>query len=397
MLTSSFPRDPQDETCGYIRDFARSLASEFDVQILAPAESKASDWPLDSFRLVRSKSFLPERMDPLQASRDFNNLSSESRVVKAALLISLLCFFARAVRLAFKADVVCSHWMLPSGLAGAVIARALGRPHMLVEHSGALHMLARMRGGRAIARFIINNSDRIITVSADLRDKLTELCPEAARKIEVIPMGIRLNGSKKGRTGITESAKPETCLRTPRLRCILFIGRLTGIKGVDSLLRAMKQIDGAQLLIAGDGEMRAELDSLARELSVDAKFLGSVGAEERSRLLAACDMVVIPSLVLPSGRTEGMPVACLEAMAAGRAVIASRAGGLAEVIVDGYNGLLFEPGDHFRLAERLNLVLGDADLKLWLEANARRTVARFEWSQTGLRFSKIIKGILRNG
>ncbi|MCI0487425.1 MAG: glycosyltransferase family 4 protein [Blastocatellia bacterium] len=407
ILTGSFPRSPDDETCGYVRGFARSLAAEFDVQVLAPPDSKASDGHVDTFRLARSKSLLPERVDPFQASRDFNDLLSSSLAIKAASAISLLSFFAKAFRLALKSDAVCSHWMLPSGLAGALVSRALGRPHIVIEHSGALHLLAQLRGGRSVARFIVNNSDLVITVSADLKDKLTELCPEAAGKIEVIPMGIRgkaeeqrsRGAEEQGSRGAIEAVKPEPshpCPPAPLHPCVLFIGRLTEIKGVGVLLRAMKEIDDAQLIIAGDGEMREELYNLARDLSVDARFLGQVGTEERDRLLAACDCVVIPSLVLPSGRTEGMPVVCLEAMAAGQAVIASRAGGLAEVIVDGYNGLLFEPGDHLMLAERLKMVLSDGDLKLRLGRAARKTAARFEWPQTGLRFSEIIKSILRS-
>ena len=420
ILTGSFPRGPRDETCGYIRDFARSLAPEFDVQVLAPPDSDASDCVEDVFRLARSKSLLPASIDHFQASRDFNQLLSSAFVIKAASSVSFLSFFAKAFRLALKADIVCSHWMLPSGLAGALIARALGRPHIVVEHSGALHLLAQVRSGRLLARFIINNSDRVVTVSADLKDKLTALCSESSAKVEVIPMGIRANGEterrgdmekasrgaeerrrftqrSRGAIGALKPAPLHPCTPAPLHPCILFIGRLTEIKGVDVLLRAMKEIGNAQLIIAGDGELRDELYNLARELSVDARFLGRVGVEERDRLLAACDAVVIPSLVLPSGRTEGLPVTCLEAMAAGRAVLASRAGGLAEVISDGYNGLLFEPGDHLMLAERLNLVLSDSNLRLSLAANARQTAARFEWPQTCLRFSEIIKSILRSG
>jgi glycosyltransferase involved in cell wall biosynthesis len=119
-----------------------------------------------------------------------------------------------------------------------------------------------------------------------------------------------------------------------------------------------------------------------------------VGARQREALLAACDVVVVPSRVLAGGRTEGTPVVCLEAMAAGRVVVASRTGGLGDVIVDGQNGLLFEPGDHRMLREKLMLALGDEELRRRISTNARRTAQAYDWSRIGDRFSKIIESAL---
>ena len=192
LLTSSFPSSPDDETCGYVRDFARSLAVEFNVTVLAPPDRRAVEWPSDAFTLTRSRSILPFIRDPFQAGDDLNDLISKSPLARLAALVSVFCFFARAVALALRADAICSNWMVPSGLVGALISRAFGKRHVVVEHSGALHLLARMRGGRRIARFIVAGSDRIVTVSEDLKRKLVELCPEAANKVEVIPMGINV-------------------------------------------------------------------------------------------------------------------------------------------------------------------------------------------------------------
>ena len=116
---------------------------------------------------------------------------------------------------------------------------------------------------------------------------------------------------------------------------------------------------------------------------------------ERERLYTLADVVVIPSIVLAEGRTEGMPVACLEAMAAGRPVIASRVGGLPEIIADGENGLLVEPGDPDKLRELLKLVLSDRFLQQRLALNGRRTALRLDWADVGIRFAEVITGSLR--
>ena len=334
--------------------------------------------------LTRSRSLLPRRLDPLQAGADLNHLASGSLLAKLAGLVSLVCFFAHALALALRADAVCSHWMVPSGLIGALICRLAGKPHVVVEHSGALHLLARMRGGKRLARFIVEGSDQLVTVSADLKRKLIAVCPEATTEVEVIPMGVSITS----RPGETIPTRQST-------RTILFVGRLTDIKGLDVLLRAMHGPDHLRLIVAGDGERCNDLESLARALSVNARFIGRIGAAQREQLLSVCDIVVIPSRVLADGRTEGMPVVCLEAMAAGRVVVASRVGGLAEAIVDGENGLLFEQGDDRMLEEKLSLVLSNDSLRRKIEENARRSAAAYDWARIGLRYSRIIKSALR--
>jgi glycosyltransferase involved in cell wall biosynthesis len=384
VLTSSFPCSPEDETCGYIRDFARSLSVQFNVTVLAPPDRRAIQWPRDVFTLTRSISVMTRGLDPFDAGDDLNHLASGSLLAKLAALVSLFCFFAHALALALRADAVCSHWMVPSGLAGALICRLLGKPHIVVEHSGALHLLTRTRGGGTIARFIVGGSNRIVTVSADLERKLIALCPEARSKVEVIPMGVSVSSPYR-----------ETIPIEPSTRTIVFVGRLIEIKGLDVLLKAMSGLDSLHLIVAGDGECRAELEGLARALSVNASFIGRIGALEREQLLSTCDIVVIPSRVLADGRTEGTPVVCLEAMAAGRVAIASMAGGLAEVIVNGENGLLFEQGDDLMLKEQLSLVLRDDSLRMKIAENARRSAAAYDWARIGSRYGAITKSALR--
>jgi glycosyltransferase involved in cell wall biosynthesis len=267
-----------------------------------------------------------------------------------------------------------------------VIARLLGKPHIVIEHSGALHLLRRVRGGRILARIIVSNAHRVIVVSNDLRSKLLELCPDSADKIDVIRMGV-------------DAASPES-IESPRDvvafgKRVLFLGRLTQIKGVDVLIRATARVEGLTLFIAGDGPDREKLEKLARELSVQAVFVGRVNALERRSLFAQCRVVVIPSREMPNGRTEGTPVVCLEAMAAGCVVIASASGGLAEIVQDGHNGLLFEPEDHEQLARKLKSVLSSGDLSERLADHAVAAARAFDSPLTTLRFEKIIEAALR--
>lgn len=384
ILTSSFPQDPRDETCGYVRDFALKLSTDFNVKVLTLDDEPASAWPQDRFKLIRSNSFLPRRMNRARASNDLNGLLTDGWLVKLAAVLALLSYFQKAFRLARRADVVCSHWMAPCGLAGALISKLLGKPHVVVEHSGALHLLARMRGGSILARFITRHSNRVITVSHDLKAKLLALCPDAAEKVEVIPMGV-----DTGQIFSAHRASPG------KIR-LLFVGRLTPIKGLNVLLEALRGLNGIELVVAGNGDQRSELETLARTYTIDAKFVGRVTASKRDDLLLASDIVVIPSLALADGRTEGMPVICLEAMAAGRPIVAARAGGLPEIIVDGENGLLFDPGNVDMLSNMLRMLVDDAALRESISRRARETVSAYGWESIAPRFLRVIKDSMRS-
>ena len=390
VLTSSFPNSPADETCGYIRDFARALSTEFKVTVLAPAGHNTLRWPNDLFTLQRSRSFLPAALDPFQAGDDLNRLTEANFFALFATLLSLGCFFYRAVSLALKVDVVCSHWMFPCGFIGSLICRLLRKPHVVVEHSGAIHLLSKIRGGKTIAQFVVKRSTQIVVVSKHLKRKLIGVCPEATDVTAVIPMGIDLPFPHC--VQIDEPAR-EAGQVWPST--ILFIGRLTRIKGLDVLLSALKSLNDVRLVVAGDGECRDELEQLARKLSVNAAFLGRINASQRQHLLSLCDAVVIPSRILSDGRTEGTPVVFMEAIAAGRVVIASNVGGLAEIIVDNHNGLLFEPEDYAALRERIRAVLQDRHLRQRIEGEARRMSADFSWERIGSQYGRIIKKALK--
>lgn len=397
ILSSSFPSSPDDETCGYVREFARQMTPEFDVQVLTHTDARASHKgaEYDDFHLRRAESILPQRLDPLQAGSDFNSLLSGNLLQKLLALISLAGFFIQAFKLARHADVICSHWLLPCGLMGAVLGVLLHKPHIAIEHSGALHLLLRIRGGRALAKFIVRRSRRIVTVSSDLKHKLITLCPEAKEKTEVFPMGVRIAAVTRppddGSPKIERQTVGERDGRIVSANRILYLGRLVEIKGVEVLLKAVATLRGVQLLVAGDGEEREALARVAEKLNVDAVFFGQVGKAEKAELFAASAILVIPSLRLPDGRTEGLPVVALEAFAAGLPVIAARVGGLSEIIIDGQNGLLFEAGNHLLLADRIGTLLGDHQLRGRLVDKARQTAEAFDWQIIGAKFSKIMK------
>jgi glycosyltransferase involved in cell wall biosynthesis len=155
---------------------------------------------------------------------------------------------------------------------------------------------------------------------------------------------------------------PDQCPATPGGR-LLFVGRLEAVKGVEILLRAFARIHRAhpevELSIFGDGERRGDLEQLADDLgtSGSVRFYGWTGEEEVRSALADSTALVIPS-VWP----ENLPTVALEAIGVGRAIVASRVGGMPELIDEGRTGLLTAPYDVAELAGALETLLADPDL-----------------------------------
>jgi glycosyltransferase involved in cell wall biosynthesis len=262
------------------------------------------------------------------------------------------------------ADIVHTHHFrsLPTRMA-ALTARALGAATAVTDHG----LPGRTWGGLVHRLF-----DRYLTVSRFSAGLLG--APPARTQVVYGGADIRRFAPDQGgdRDGV------------------LFVGRLTPHKGVDRLLRALPA--GAALRVAGSGghdprPPERGYPMLLRRLAAgrDVTFLGPVPDPALPELYRGAAVLALPSVDRTCyGRevpvSELLGLVALEAMASGTPVVASRIGGLAEVVVDGETGFLVEPGDVAALADRLALLLSDRRLAARLGANARDLVAtRFTW------------------
>lgn len=177
---------------------------------------------------------------------------------------------------------------------------------------------------------------------------------------------------------------------------LLVAAALVRRKGIDVLLDALARLaergHRPPLWVAGDGPERASLQRASETmgLSGQVRFLGR--RDDVADLLAACDVFVLPS------RREGLGVAALEAMAARRPVVASRVGGLAEAVADGRTGLLVAPEDPASLADALERLLSDADLRRRLgDAGPARIAEGFLAEQMAGAYEALYRAVLPDG
>lgn len=168
---------------------------------------------------------------------------------------------------------------------------------------------------------------------------------------------------------------------------LLFVGRLVERKGVEVLVRALARLRhrrDAELVIVGSGN---RVDSVRQTAALEGvtdyvHFRGFVTAERLAREYAESDIFVLPAVVDSRGDTEGLGVVLLEALAYERPVVASRAGGIPDIVIDGVTGWLSDPGDSEVLAQRILDVASDPDEARRVAARGKREAEmRFSWER----------------
>lgn len=265
-------------------------------------------------------------------------------------------------------DLVHSH-EFTMAVYGAAAARSAGRPHVITMH-GNQTMTAKLRR-RVALRWAFRRSAATIAVSTDTRRHLDDVLGLRPGAVQVI-----LNGVPE-RLGDPNPIRRELGVGANEL-LLVAVGNLDARKGHIFLLRALQELVGAGLetrwrvAIAGGrgGDQRDLLEAFAREHGFADRLHLLTQREDIPNLLAAADVFVMPSL------WEGLPLAMLEAMLAGKTIVASGISGIPEAVTDGVEGLLCLPGDVTSLAKALGRVLPDADLRSRLAgaalARARR-------------------------
>ena len=252
-----------------------------------------------------------------------------------------------------RIDAVHSH-EFTMAVYGAASARLLGLPQVITMHGGLTVCKALRR--RIALRWAIRNSDHTVMVAhATQRQFATELGLDESR-FTVVPNGVPARPGDPARARLEFGIGAGDCV-------LLAVGTLERHKGHRVLLEALARLEGRglrspwKLIIAGGrgGDQHDSLLEYVRDEGFDDRVHIVTNRNDIPDLLALADIYVMPSL------WEGLPMALLEAMIAGKAIVASATSGIPEAIVDGRDGLLVHPGDVGALADALRLLLTDPE------------------------------------
>ena len=271
---------------------------------------------------------------------------------------------------AFAPDVIHVHEPLVPWV-GIAAARSRIAPTVATFHAWSDRDLA-YRLTRPLSRRIVGHLDAMLAVSAAAADYHAGALGVAANRFTIVPNGVDV--------ARFAAAQPVPGIAEPDRPTLLFVGRLEPRKGLATLIRAFALLKedhpDLRLLVVGEGPERERCQELLpTRLRADVVFLGRVANEELPGIYAACDVYVSPAL---GGESFG--IVLLEAMAAGRPVVASDIPGYRGVITDGREGRLVPPRDHVALAGALGAYLDDPSLRGAVADAGRRTAERYDWS-----------------
>lgn len=272
----------------------------------------------------------------------------------------LLAFLRRERTQVLHAHMVASN-------AWATALGALAGVPVIVSHEHTWSY-----AGRPLRRFvdrhvIARGSDAFVAVSGEDRRKMIDVEGVHPDDIVVIPNGIPDPPLPTGR-----DIRAELGVEAGQPLLVGF-GRLERQKGFDVLIEAVGQLPEVAVVIAGEGGDHAALEARARGLGVDDRVRLLGFREDVRDLLAAADAAVFAS------RYEGSPLSVMECMATGTAIVATRVGGVPELLEDDVSALLVPPEDAGALAQAIGRVVGDPELRARLGARAwERQQAEFD-------------------
>lgn len=283
----------------------------------------------------------------------------------------------KALQKSFDFDMIYATWAYPDGFGSYLIAKALKKPIVIKVHGSDINIYTKYFLRRKLIVHALKNSNAVIAVSNALKDSLVSLgVPQ--NHVVVVPNGINTDVFKP----LPQTKCREELGLPAGRKIVLFIGNLVPVKGVSYLIEAFTQLVGSSdvmLVILGDGNQKEELIGKADALHLKERvvFMGRQPHDRIPLWMNACDIFCLPSM------NEGCPNVILEALACGKQVVATKVGGIPEIITSEEQGVLVPPGNADALANALEQALrkparSRAEKMISWQENARRVHGELE-------------------
>ncbi len=394
VLASTYPRWKGDPEPGFVHELAKRLVGRFRVIVLCPhAIGAASREILDDVEIVRYR-YAPGKWETLVNDGGIvaNLRANHWKYFLIPGFVFAQIWHAWRILRREGVDVVHAHWLVPQGLAAAVLQFLPGRkvPFLVTSHGADLHAL---RGGAMnhLKRFVANRSAAATVVSGGMKEKLCALGVDPM-KVSVLPMGVDV----QARFSTAESVQRSS-------RELLFVGRLVEKKGVRHLLDAMpfvlRRFPDAILTIVGFGPEEEKLKGQVSMLGLarNVRFLGAVSQAELPALYRRAALFVAPFIRAKSGDEEGLGLVLVEAMGCGCPLLAGNVPALAEVIGTDFPDMAVDPLDVARFSDRIIGVLDDPGTARERAALLRQTIGRrFDWGKVADDYDRLLSSVLKS-
>ena len=400
-LTSSYPRFEGDSTAPFVESISHRLASRGHTVHLVLPES--SEWKRPSTE--GGVHYHPYRYSPRRTWTPWGyseSLEGGVRIKRSlyalapAVATSALWTCDRMLSRG-EFDLVHVHWVIPNGPIGALVARRHELPLVISLHGSDVSVSQQSGWIGRLARSSFARAAAVTAPSEDLIERARTL--GAREPIELIPYGADVSAF---------AADPQEAARTREKlgfdaddTIVCGIGRFVHWKGFDYLIEAFAKASVAlpqmRLVFVGDGDLREILEAHAASLGMSqtVTFTGMATRNQMPGYLAAADIVVVPSIHY-DGYVDGLPNVALEAMAAGKPLVATRVGGLPDLVQPGENGVLVDERDVDGLAEAIVMLAQDRDLCTRMGERGRSLIRdSMSWEIVAERFESVFEQVAR--
>ncbi len=387
MITTSYPRTPDDTSAPFIASIAEGIAAHgHNVDVVLPHHPMLKEKSRNGVTLHAYR-FPGDKKDPIWGYAQ--SLEADVRMKKSVYALAPIAMH-QAYRLALKVaaknrpDLIHTHWVLPNGFIGARLSKTLKKPFVVSLHGSDMYLARKHRIFGSFARSVLKRANAVTACSPDLQIQAERL---SGRPVNLLEYGVDIEAF------CPVGSRDESS--------VLAIGRLVHKKGffelIDAFAAVSKYDSNSTLSIVGSGPLMSELRKRAEQQKVaDRVHLpGNTGRAELPSLYARASVVAVPSIVDQAGNQDGLPNVFLEALSSGCAVVASDIPGIRNVVQNRKECLLIPAGNVTALSEAMIELLRSPELRQQLGFAARlKATQELSWKKKCSEFIDIYDSIL---
>lgn len=365
LVSHLFPRNRHDYKGIFVRDLAVELGHRgHEVHVVTPRRPGANkEETLDGVQVHRFQYWGWRKGIQLGQLKGTPILLLGS-LIALGVIKCLLSIYK------YHIDLIHAYWVVPGGFIGSIVGRLTKRPVVATAAGSDLNIAPQHPLVRMCTSYTLKHLDRLLPVSTSMKKLALEL-GLPGDKATVIHGPVGIDTEPLSRT------PRKTSPPRPLAPYLVHVGNLTPPRRIDTIIRATREVvgiyPGCHLILIGEGDLRPSLEALANELGVSehVKFCGALTHAEVLEVLQSADIFVHCS------DYEGLGLAIMEAMGASLPVVASRVGGVADLVEEGETGFTISPDDVEGYAEKILLLLKDNHLRERLGANGHRFAVRY--------------------
>lgn len=392
MISTSYIRHAKDLSAWHI--MSKGLIEKGnEACFVSPndAESSKDFEVLDKVQIHRFNYFWPRSSQKLAYYGGMPTNLRKGILGKVQLPFFMLAFLLKTLKVSKECDLIHAHFSIAGFVA--VLAGKLNKKPVVVS---VYRLISGSKIENFFDKFVLENADFVIFGNQYTMNEAKKVSSKIKSQ-KLIYLGI----DEKQWKPIKKNNAIHNALEIPKGKKIIFtIGRFVEKKGYEYLIKAFAQVlkkeKNSVLVLGGYGPLKEKYDLIAEELGIKEKIYYPGFVDKTFEWIPDCDVFAVPSVTDSKGEIETFGIINLEAMACGKPLIATKSGGIVEIVDDRVDGLLCREKDSNDLAKKILNALKDKKLASRISRNARKKIMqKFAYSRTIENILEVYKKVLK--